>query len=874
MTQADTLSFATLLRRHRLAAALSQEALAERAGLSERGVSNLEREVRHRPRLTTVALLADALNLSPDDRAAFVAAARSAREPLPAGSDEETVLPDVSSSLPTPPMPLIGRAAELAAVRDTLLGDEARLLTLTGPGGVGKTHLALTAAAEARPHYPDGVVFVALAPVSLPALVVSTIARALGLREGEGGELSPDARLAAALRDRRLLLVLDNFEHLAPAASLVAALLAACPRLAVLATSRAALRVRGEHELPVAPLALPPDERLPPEALARYAAVDLFVRRAAAVRPDFALDAANAPEVAAICRRLDGLPLALELAAARLKLFSPRTLLFRMERRLPLLTGGARDLPERQQTMRAAIDWSYSLLHIGEKALFRRLAVFADGATIEAVEAVCVVEGEELAGDALEWLASLVDKSLLWQREPADDAPRVGMLETIREYGLERLAGAGEEECAHQRHAAYYLSLAEAAEPELTGADQAVWLERLDREHDNLRAALRWTQETGDVATGLKLGGAVWRFWYVRGHLGEGRGWLEDLAARAADAAFRELNHARAMALGGAGVLAKEQGDFGAAERLSLESLRLHEEAGDVKGVALALNNLGTVAYCRGDHGQAATLYADGLARVRQQGDTWGVALLLNNSGLVAHARGDYEQAARLYEESLELARSMRNEQGIANALGNLANVAGDAGDYERATILYEDSLGRFRTLGDAWGTAQLLNNLAVLAQWQGDDARAHGRAQESLALRREMGDEQGIAESLCTLGNVARHRGDDTAAGALYRESVVLARRIGDRRDIAVSLEGLAALAHGRGRTRRAVRLWAVASAIRDAMGTPRHALERGDYDQTLSAAKAALGDNLFAAAWAEGGSMALEEAVEWACARDDATV
>ncbi len=423
--------FSALLRQYRLAAALSQEALAERAALSTRGISNLERGLRRRPHLTTVALLADALALSPGDRAAFVAAARDAppsitpeaiTEPPHAeasASSEEGGASAASPALPAAPPDLVGRATELAAARDLLWQGKTRLLTLTGPGGVGKTHLALALAlaAESRAHYADGVVFVALAPVRDPVLVASLVARALGVQESDE---RPVADLVAArLRERRLLLVLDNFEHVAAAAPLVAALLAACPSLAVLVTSRAAVRVRGERELPVPPLALPAAPSpgstgtpVSPESLWEYAATDLFVRRARVVRPLFAPTVADAPAIAAICRRLDGLPLAIELAAARIKLLSPLALLDRLDKRLPLLVGGARDLPERQQTMRAAIAWSYDLLHPCEQALFRRLAVFVGGTRPEAAEVVCGSEGEGavLTSDVLLWLESLLDK--------------------------------------------------------------------------------------------------------------------------------------------------------------------------------------------------------------------------------------------------------------------------------------------------------------------------------------------------------------------------------------------------------------------------------------------------------------------------------
>jgi predicted ATPase len=673
---------------------------------------------------------------------------------------------------------------------------------------------------------------------------LAAVAVALGVRETPGSPL--DGALRAAVRGRDLLLVLDNCEHVVGAAGELAAdLLAAAPALRILATSRTPLRLRGEQEIPVPPLALPDLDALPPVAtLAGVPAVRLFVERARAVRPDFALTPVNAAVVAEICARLDGLPLALELAAARLKVLSPAALLALLAVRavpaspLRLLTAGPGDLPARQRTLRDAIAWSHDLLDPEGRALFRRLAVFAGSFDLEAAAAV-VLEGGLDVFDVVDGLAGLVDQSLL-RVEPARmpeelletvagaplgiEAPRYGMLETIRAYALEQLAASAEAEAVRRAHALHFLSLAERAAPVLDGPAGSAWTARLEAEHPNLRAALGWSLQAREVELGLRLAAALWRFWQRRGHFAEGRGWLERLLQLAAGAA------------GAAGAL--------------------------VASRALALHAAGTLALDQGDYGPAADLLAEALAVRRALGDRLGEAETLNSLGVLGFRRGTYQEAAARFEEAQATYRTLSDERGLAKCLGNLGILAAVAGDGERAVALFEESLAIERGLGDARGVAYALNNLGALDQGRDDGSDlAIGRYEEALAIWRELGDRAGMALSLRNLAQLVGTAGDRPRATALYAECAKLCGELGDRVCLADVLEGLALSAAAWAEFALAARLAAAAGALREHLGAPLPPSHQDALDRLTATAREALGEATFQATWLAGREAAPEQ-------------
>ena len=719
----------------------------------------------------------------------------------------------VPNNLPAQLTPLIGREAEVADVCALLRRPEVRLVTLTGTGGVGKTRLGLQVAAHLLEDFADGVYFVSLAPLSQPDLVLPTLAQTFDLKETP--DWLPLEHLKAYLREKQLLMLLDNFEQVIAVAPLLVALLQACPGLKMLVTSRARLRVSGEFEFPVPPLALPDLHHLPEhDTLQEYAAVALLLQRAQALKPDFQLTAGNARAIAEMCLRLDGLPLAIELAAARLKLLSPQALLARLSHRLQVLTAGVQDAPVRQQTLRNTIQWSYDLLTAEEQRLFRRLCVFVAGCTLEAIEAICAAlpDGAE---QVLEGVTSLLDKSLLQQSEPEAGEPRLSMLETLREYGLECLRESAEAEVVQGAHADYYLHLAEEAGTGLKGAEQLVWLARLAREQENLRAALGWLIEHREGELALHLSAALWWFWFMHGNWSEGRRWLE--AALQLPSA-QAPTAARARALSGAGELAWSVGDHVAAQRLLSESVSRSRELGDEWGLACSLGILGLVLQEQGELAAGQSRVEEGLALCRQLGRTWDLARLLLNAGQTARRQGNYPRAAALYQEGLTLARALGDRYLITYGLTHSGSVKFYQGDDTQTMALMQEGLTVARELGDKRFIAVGLNNLGYQTFLRGGDLLLTAdMAREALKLARELGYMSSLVSTLDTLAQIVHAQGNAEQAEALYLESFSLALENGYVVWAGERLIGLARVAESQGESARAARLLGAAQALVD---------------------------------------------------------
>ena len=685
---------------------------------------------------------------------------------------------------------------------------------------MGKTRLALQVAAQSLHQYSGGVFFVELAPVLDANLVMLTVAATLGLRQTASRPVREI--LQDYLCDREMLLVVDNFEHVLAAAPQLAVLLAACPLLKILVTSREVLRVSGEQRLAVPPLELPGLASAVTMAdITRCDAIQLFAARARAVKPEFEVSAADVPAVLEICRRVDGLPLAIELAAARVNVFSPAAILARLSKPLAVLTGGPCDSPLRQKTMRQTIAWSYGLLSAEEQRLLRRLAVFVGSAPLTGIEAVIGRMDQEDGAEVLDGLASLIDKSLLRRDETClRDEPRFTMLETIREYALERLAEAGESAALFRRHADYYLSMAMQAEPALIGRRNAVWLERLQKEYDNIRAALSWLVEQNAVVDGLSLAAALARFWRAHGYITEARQRLAALLSLP-QASCTKSAHAKALHV--SGWLAREQGDYAEARCLLEKGLKLYRELAEPRGTGWALFEL----------------------------------------AFVTRYETDYPRARGLLDECLPLLRKAGDPEGVACAFGSLGFIARDEGDFATAEAYLQKSLAMWQDLSDPIGMGWTLTALGIVARSDGRCDLARTRLEKALALWREIGDRQNIANVLGSLATLERYKGEFARAAALLRESLTLRQQIGDRRAIAFALEGFAGLAAVQGQVARALEIAEAARIARERIGAPPPPGWRAELDHILATASSGLAAELAADATRRGASMSLSEAI-----------
>jgi predicted ATPase/DNA-binding XRE family transcriptional regulator len=873
--------FAQWIKERRKRLDITQAALGRMTGCSESSIRKIESGIL-KPSRQVADLLATSLQVPEEERTAFVEWARSGPDTRPpkhlieATRDKAPVQKSASAALPIAPTSLIGRETEVAEVLALLGRDDVRLLTLTGPPGMGKTRLALQVAADAEGQFRDGVLFVPLAYITDPKLVISTVSRALGLGEARG--MSAVDALAEHLRDRQMLIVLDNFEQVIEAAPDIATLLSGVPGCTILATSREALRLRGEQVYPVPPLALPSDST-DTEEVAAVPSVTLFVQRAQESEPAFRLNGSNAADVAAICRKLEGLPLAIELAAARIAFFPPEALLARLNRRLALLTEGARDLPARQRTIRNAIASSYDLLDPAEQHLFRLLSVFSGGWSIEAAEAIGTTGNNQAAIDLL---GSLRAKSLVRQEADAGE-PRFGMLEMIREYAAEKLQEEGEEADARHRHALHFMRVAEEAEPLIMGGKQTGMLEMLEREHANLRAALAWAHAAEDredaVDIAARICAALSRFWLRRGHWSEGRRWMEETLALlekasgghvdAERARARTEKHARLLHM--AGATAYRQGDYQVSNARLRESVEMWRVIGDrPQALAEVLQDIGTLAVLRDEYGRATKALAEALEIHRRADNKQGSAQILTMLGFEAMALGEYDRSKALLNEALELFREMGDRWGMLRVQQHLAVVARDLGDFALAQRLLDENLAVGRELDNKSAIAASLGEMGMLALAQGDHARARQLTEEVLEIYSQLGGKSAGAVAILILGLTALYRGEYEEAGAGCLEALQIFHHEEARYNTASSLMALAGVAAAQGQGRRSARLMGASEAIFKELGAYMDYFSRILQSQLTPRLREQLGDAAFESAKESGSSMTIDEAAAFAQAQE----
>jgi predicted ATPase/DNA-binding XRE family transcriptional regulator len=901
-------SFGEWLKRRRSALGLTQEQLAVQLNCSTSALRKFESEER-RPSTEVVEQLAEVFNIPQEERKSFLRFARGDWQAMAGVEIEESpwrasrIAP--RSNLPASTTSFIGREKERSDIANLITKN--RLVTLSGAGGIGKTRLSLETAHELLKIFPDGLWFIELAPVSDSALVPQAIVTTLGLIDQAGR--SPQMILTDFLQARQALLILDNCEHLIQAcAQLAETLLRACPNLHILATSREALGIAGETLYLVPALSTPDLVRVSLNILPDYEAVQLFVERAQSALAGFMLTHENALAIAQVCRQLDGIPLALELAAARSRMMSVEQIASHLDDRFHLLTGGARTALPRHQTLQAMIDWSHDLLTEPERVLLRRLSIFAGGWTLEAAESVCRDEDIEKY-KILDLLTQLLNKSLIVaEREQGKDT-RYHMLETIRQYAREKLWAAGEGEIIRQQHLAYFVDLAERAEPNLRAFDMVMWLDRLEEELDNIRFALEWAQET-EIEAQLRLASSLLWFWHIRSHKNEGIDWLErGLSIEAAERGNESLTPSRAMirgkALNATGTLRGESavgkeaecfeesldlfkelgpagkqgmaysllglggwvGQMTAKEKdLQEQSLSLFREVGDSFGAAQCLLSMANLARLKGELERARAIGEEHLALRKEIGDKDGIAIAQALLGLTIWRQGDFQQAEELYKESLVGFREVGNIHFVGQALSWLSDIAQEQNNLEESNRLLQEALALAQRVGNITMMAKRLNDLGELARTKGDYKLATRRFNEGLIIFKKPGDKFGISSALHGLGRVAQSQEDYAAARSFYSEAIVLGQEISYIWPVALNLSAFATLAAAQKKSKKAARLIGAAETQIPSIRLEMSVVERAEHDQSVAAARAVLGEEAFAVAYEEGKKMTLDEAVKYA--------